>query len=106
MVQALNTGHDGSLATCHANSAVDALRRVESMVLEGAAALPLNAVREHVHASIDVVVHTARAPGGRRRVVEVAEVHPDTDRGVRVLADASGIVAEPRRWRGPASWPH
>ena len=48
MVQALNTGHDGSLATCHANSAVDALRRIESLVLEGAPGLPLEAVREHV----------------------------------------------------------
>src|SRR5436190_15963295 len=74
MVQALNTGHDGSLATCHANSALDALRRVESMVLEGGPALPLTAVREHVHASIDVVVHTARRRDGRRAVVEVAEV--------------------------------
>jgi pilus assembly protein CpaF len=105
MVQALNTGHDGSLATCHANSAVDALRRIESMVLEGAAALPLSAVREHVHASIDVVIHTARAPGGQRRVAQVAEVHRDPAHGVRLLADASGIVAEPQRWRGPAPWP-
>jgi pilus assembly protein CpaF len=105
MVQALNTGHDGSLATCHANSAVDALRRVESMVLEGAPALPLVAVREYVHSSIDLVVHTARAGGGRRRVVEVAEVQPDPERGVRVLADRARLVDEPRRWRGPAPWP-
>ncbi len=105
MVQALNTGHDGSLATCHANSAIDALRRIESMVLEGAPALPLVAVREHVHSSVDVVVHTARAPGGHRHVAEVVEVHPDPDRGVRVLAEAGRLVAEPHRWRGPAPWP-
>jgi pilus assembly protein CpaF len=105
MVQALNTGHDGSLATCHANSAADALRRIESMVLEGAPGLPLEAVREHVHTSIDLVVHTARAAGGHRRVVEVAEVHTEPDRGVRRLAEAGRLVAEPRRWRGPAPWP-
>jgi pilus assembly protein CpaF len=105
MVQALNTGHDGSLATCHANSAVDALRRIESMVLEGAPALPLVAVREHVHTSVDLVVHTARAGGGHRHIAEVAEVHPDPDRGVRVLAESGRLVAEPRRWRGPAPWP-
>ena len=105
MVHALNTGHDGSLATCHANSAVDALRRLESMVLEGAVALPLVAVRDHVHASIDLVVHTARATGGQRRVVEVAEVHPDPDRGVRPLVEAGRLTAEPGRWRGPAPWP-
>jgi pilus assembly protein CpaF len=105
MVQALNTGHDGSLATCHANSAVDALRRIESMVLEGAVALPLVAVRDYVHTSIDLVVHTARATGGRRRVAEVAEVHPDPDRGVRMLVEAGRLIAEPQRWRGPAPWP-
>ena len=105
MVQALNTGHDGSLATCHANSALDGLRRIESMVLEGSPTLPLVAVRDYVHSSIDLVVHTARATGGQRRVVEVAEVHPDPERGVRVLAAGGQLVAEPRRWRGPAPWP-
>jgi pilus assembly protein CpaF len=105
MVQALNTGHDGSLATCHANSAVDGLRRIESMVLEGAPALPLVAVREHVHTSIDLVVHTTRAAGGHRRVAEVVEVQPDPGFGVRILAQADRLVAEPRRWRGPAPWP-
>jgi pilus assembly protein CpaF len=108
MVQALNTGHDGSLATCHANTALDALRRIESMVLEGGPGLPLAAVREHVHASIDLVVHTARAPGGHRRIEEIAEVAAEPDGSgarVRLLADAGRLVAEPRRWRGPAPWP-
>jgi pilus assembly protein CpaF len=105
MVQALNTGHDGSLATCHANSAVDALGRIESMVLEGAPALPLAAVRDYVHRSIDLVVHTARAGGGQRQVVEVAEVHPDPERGARPLVESGRLVDEPRRWRGPAPWP-
>ncbi len=108
MIQALNTGHDGSLATCHANSALDALRRVESMVLEGGPGLPLAAVREQVHASIDLVVHTARRGDGARRVVEVAEVAPRSYGSVarvRTLADAHGVVAAPDRQRGGAPWP-
>ncbi len=102
MVQAMNTGHDGSLSTCHANSALDALHRVESMVLEGASGLPLHALREQVHSSIDLVVHTARRADGTRRVAEVAEVAPrpapDGER-VRVLADANGVRAAPTRTR-------
>jgi pilus assembly protein CpaF len=94
MVQALNTGHDGSLATCHANSAVDALRRIEAMVLQAAGSVPLDAVREQVHSSIDLVVHVARGVDGRRRVEEVAEVlaEPDGAR-VRRLADRCRLVA-------------
>jgi pilus assembly protein CpaF len=102
MVQAMNTGHDGSLATCHANSALDALRRVESMVLEGGPGLPLTAVREQIHSSLDLVVHTARRADGSRRVVEVAEVapQPDAEHGrIRVLADAGGVLAAPTRER-------
>jgi pilus assembly protein CpaF len=102
MVQAMNTGHDGSLSTCHANSALDALRRVESMVLQGAPGLPLEALREQIHSSLDVVVHTARRADGARRVVEVAELTarpgPDQPR-VRVLADADGVRATPTRVR-------
>jgi pilus assembly protein CpaF len=104
MVQALNTGHDGSLSTCHANSAVDALRRIESMVLEGGPGLPFAVVRENVHSSIDLIVHTARRRDGARQVVEVVEVStrptPDDDGRVRGLADAVAVVAEPRRDRG------
>jgi pilus assembly protein CpaF len=102
MVQAMNTGHDGSLGTCHANSALDALRRVETMVLEGVPGLPLEAVREQIHASLDLVVHTARVSDGGRRIVEVAEVAPppapDHHR-VRTLADHTGVVAAPIRHR-------
>jgi pilus assembly protein CpaF len=104
MVQALNTGHDGSLSTCHANSALDALRRIESMVLEGGPSLPLGAVREQVHSSLDLVVHTARGADGSRRVVEVVEVSPrptpDDEGRVRILADGQGLLASPRRDRG------
>ncbi len=74
MLQAMNTGHEGSLSTCHANGTADALRRVETMVLMGEVALPLAAVREQVVSALDLVVQLARGADGGRRVVEVAEV--------------------------------
>ncbi len=103
MVQAMNTGHDGSLSTCHANSALDALHRIESMVLEAASGLPLDAVRAQIHSSVDAVVHTARRPDGSRRVVEVVELATrpgaDDEHRVRPLADADGVLDQPRRDR-------
>ncbi len=66
-VEAMNTGHDGSISTCHANSAVDALRRVETLLMQAAPAWPLAAIRRQVVASIDVVIHLERDARGRRR---------------------------------------
>ena len=74
MLQAMNTGHEGSLTTCHANGPEDALRRLETMVLMAGVGLPLEAVREQLSSAIDLVVQVARRPGGERRVVAVAEV--------------------------------
>lgn len=74
MLQAMNTGHEGSLSTVHANSPRDALRRVETMVLLGGTDLPLRAVREQVSNSIDVIVHLVRDPLGRRFVSRITEV--------------------------------
>jgi pilus assembly protein CpaF len=74
MLQALNTGHDGSLTTVHANSPADALRRVETLALMAGVGLPHAAVRDQVATAIDLVVHQARAPDGARRVESVAEV--------------------------------
>jgi pilus assembly protein CpaF len=74
MVQAMNTGHEGSLSTCHANSPADALRRLETMVMMSDVALPLDAVREQLVAAIDLVVHIARAGDGSRQVSQIAEV--------------------------------
>ncbi len=101
MVQAMNTGHEGSLTTCHANGPEDALRRLETMVSWSDAALPLTAVRDHLGAAIDLVVHVARSAGGRRGVVGVAEVLPEDLGTVRVreLADRAGLHALPRRPR-------
>src|SRR3954449_10645229 len=74
MLMALNTGHDGSLTTVHANSPPDALRRVETLALMAGVGLPHDAVREQVAGAIDLVVHQARGRDGRRRVEAVAEV--------------------------------
>src|SRR5215217_809035 len=74
MLMALNTGHDGSLTTVHANSPEDALRRVETLALMAGVGLPHDAVREQVAGAIDLVVHQARGRDGRRRVEAVAEV--------------------------------
>ncbi|MBX5470562.1 MAG: CpaF family protein [Thermoleophilaceae bacterium] len=74
LLNALNTGHEGSLATIHANSPDDALRRLETLALMADVALPHAAVREQVAAALDVVVQQARLPDGARRVTAVAEV--------------------------------
>ena len=74
LVQAMNTGHTGSMSTVHANGVADALRRIETMMLLGDAELPLAAIRDQLASCIDLVVHMGRAEGARRRVVEVAEV--------------------------------
>jgi len=74
MLQAMNTGHDGSMTTVHANSPRDALRRVETMVLMAGMDLPLKAIREQVASSIELVIHMERLKDGTRRVVQVSEV--------------------------------
>jgi pilus assembly protein CpaF len=74
MLQALNTGHDGSLTTVHANSPEDALRRVETLALMAGVGLPHAAVREQVASAIELVVHLARLPDGTRVVESAAEV--------------------------------
>jgi len=84
MLQALNTGHDGSLSTVHANSPADALARLETLVLLAGVALPLGAIRTQLAASVDVIVQVARGASGRRRIVAVAELAPA--RGTRSLA--------------------
>ncbi|HVM40632.1 MAG TPA: CpaF family protein [Acidimicrobiia bacterium] len=74
MLQAMNTGHEGSLSTVHANSPRDALARVETMVLMAGMELPVRAIREQIASAIDVVVHLARMRDGSRRIVQVTEV--------------------------------
>ncbi len=74
MLQAMNTGHDGSLSTVHANSPRDALSRLETMVLMAGVELPVRAIREQVASAIDLIVQQARLKDGSRRIVQVAEV--------------------------------
>ncbi|RPI78288.1 MAG: CpaF family protein, partial [Chloroflexi bacterium] len=74
MLQAMNTGHDGSMTTIHSNSPRDTLRRIETMVLMAGMELPLKAIREQVSSAIDLVVHMERLRDGTRRVTQVAEV--------------------------------
>ena len=74
MLQAMNTGHDGSLSTVHSNSPRDALSRVETMVLMAGFDLPVRAIREQAASAFDLLIHLARLQDGSRRVVKVAEV--------------------------------
>jgi pilus assembly protein CpaF len=74
MLQAMNTGHDGSLSTLHANSPRDALARLETMVLMSGYDLPLRAVREQIASALDLLVQIERMSDGTRRVVAVTEV--------------------------------
>jgi pilus assembly protein CpaF len=74
MLQAMNTGHDGSMCTVHANSTRDALARVETMVLMAGFDLPMKAVRQQVASALDLVVHLDRFPDGARRVMAITEV--------------------------------
>jgi pilus assembly protein CpaF len=76
LVQAMNTGHDGSLSTCHANGPTDALLRLETLVLQAAPTWPLAAIRHQLARSIDVIVHIERHGDGHRRIVDIAEVAP------------------------------
>ena len=87
LVQAMNTGHRGSLTTVHANSADDVLRRIETMMLTADAELPLAAVRAQLRSCIDLIVMMARGEGARRLVIEIAR-----------------IIDTPAEWRTEAVW--
>jgi pilus assembly protein CpaF len=74
MLQAMNTGHDGSMSTVHANSTRDALSRVETMVLMSGLALPMRAMRDYIASALDVVIQLARLSDGTRKLVRVTEI--------------------------------
>lgn len=100
LLQALNTGHAGSMATCHANDPPATLRRLETLVSLGAPSVPMAAVRELLAAAVDVVVHVSRGGGRARRVVAIDEVgHPEVGGrlGTRPLVEHAAVVARPRR---------
>lgn len=74
MLQAMNTGHEGSLTTAHANSPREAISRLEVMVLMAGMELPMSVVREQIASSIDLIVHQRRYPCGTRKVSQITEV--------------------------------
>jgi len=74
MLQAMNTGHDGSLSTGHANSSYDILSRLETMVLQGSEGLPLDAVRQQIASAVDIIIHLSRLRDKSRKTMEIAEV--------------------------------
>ena len=74
MLQAMNTGHEGSITTLHANSPVDAIHRLEAMVLMNKTEIPVRAIREYIESAIDLVIEVKRLPDGRRKVTNISEV--------------------------------
>src|SRR5213594_1135761 len=101
MLQAMNTGHEGSLSTCHANSPADALRRLEAMILTAGVEFPLRAIREQIASAFDVLVYISRLADGTRKVVQISEVTgmeeevitmQDVFRFIRSGMDANGRV--------------
>ena len=99
MLQGMNTGHRGSMTTLHANTANDAIPRLETMVLMGAE-IPLTAVRRQIASAIHLIVHTDRLASGRRTVTQVTEItglHPTTGeietRDIMRATDSGGVVA-------------
>jgi pilus assembly protein CpaF len=90
MLQAMNTGHDGSITTGHANTPRDMLRRLETMVLFSGVEIPVRAIREQIAAAIDLIVHTGRITGGKRAVTSITEVAG--------MNDSQILVQEVFRW--------
>ena len=84
MLQAMNTGHEGSLTTVHANDAFDALSRLEMMVAMSGFDLPIDVVRKYIATGVTLVVHLARLKGGVRKVMQISELIGVTDKGYEV----------------------
>lgn len=74
MLQAMNTGHDGSLSTGHANSTRDMLSRLETMVLQGSPGLPLAAIRQQISSAVDIIIHLSRLRDHSRKTMAITEV--------------------------------
>ena len=104
MMQAMNTGHDGSLTTLHANSPRDALSRLETMVLMAGVDLPQRAIREQAASALDLIVHQARLRDGTRRITHITEVTGMEGEIVTLqdlfAFDYSAGVGEDGRFRG------
>lgn len=101
MLQAMNTGHDGSLTTMHANGSSDALNRLETMVLMGGIEIPVPAIRDYITNAIDVIINITRLSDGRRKVTSISEVIGIKDNEIEISEifafvqkgiDANGMV--------------
>ena len=86
MLQAMNTGHDGSMTTLHANSPRDAISRIETMAMMAGLDLPLLAIRQQIASAIDLIIHMDRLTDGTRKVVRISEV-PRMEGEVVTLSD-------------------
>ena len=112
MLQAMNTGHDGSLSTVHANTPRDALARIETMVLMAGYDLPVRAIRQQVSSAVELIVHIERLQDGSRRVTSVTEVRRmEADNDWVTLQELFAFKIDPRRNRAaqadrssPSSW--
>ena len=85
MLQAMNTGHDGSLTSVHANGAKDAIKRLETMVLMDGLEIPVKAIREYVNDALDLVVHISRMKDGRRKITDISEIVTGKDGSVELV---------------------
>jgi pilus assembly protein CpaF len=106
MLQAMNTGHDGSLTTTHANSTLEALGRLETLCLMSGVELPARAIREHIATSIDLVVQQTRFSDGGRRITEIAEVSGLGDDGEFVVHPLFRFLREGQDARGKVCGTH
>ncbi|MCM3708970.1 CpaF family protein [Sporosarcina luteola] len=87
MLQAMNTGHEGSLTTVHANSPADALRRVESMVIMAGMDLPSTVIREYIVGALDIIIQATRLTDGTRKIISISEVQKNEDDGTFRIAE-------------------
>ena len=104
MIQAMTSGHSGSLSTCHANTPRDALNRLETMALMGGVDLPLSALRSQVASAIDVIVQISRFASGRRCVIQISEVLGLTGDGRYDTADIFTFDPAADGGRGALAW--
>src|SRR5699024_1207978 len=84
MLQAMNTGHEGSLTTVHANSPRDAVSRVEGMVIMAGMDLPTHVIRQYIVGALDFIVQSERSSDGKRRIVSIAEVMTGEDNEIHI----------------------
>jgi len=85
MLQAMNTGHDGSLTTLHANGCIDSLNRLETMVLMSGIEIPVRALRDYIENAIDIVINVARLSDGRRKITEISEINGFLEDDIKVV---------------------